>query len=103
MNLNVSDDVINLMAEKFKMLAQPTRLVIVRSLIAGEKSVNSLVHETGRGQANLSKHLKVLADAGLVARRKVGLQVFYRVGSPLIDQVCSLACDTVAGDSQETG
>ena len=100
MNLNVSDDVINLMAEKFKSLAQPTRLIILRSLIAGEKSVSGLVQETGRGQANVSKHLKFLAGAGLVARRKVGLQVFYRVDCPLVEQVCSLACDTVARDSQ---
>jgi DNA-binding transcriptional ArsR family regulator len=58
-----------------------------------------VVEETGRGQANVSKHLKLLADAGLVARRKEGLQVFYRVHDPLVEKLCRLVCDTL---EQET-
>ncbi len=100
MDGTLSDSVICLMAEKLRMLADPTRLAILRSLMAGEKSVNRIVEETGRGQANVSKHLKLLADTGYVARRKDGLQVFYRVDCPMVEQVCSLVCDTIARNAE---
>ena len=67
----------------------------------GEKSVGRVVEETGRGQANVSKHLKLLADAGLVARRKEGLQVFYRVEDPVVEKLCELVCDTIAQQTRE--
>jgi DNA-binding transcriptional ArsR family regulator len=59
-----------------------------------------VVAETGRGQANISKQLKVLAEAGLVTRRKKGLQVFYRLGDPLVERLCQLACETIAQEAQ---
>ena len=98
---NVSNSMLDLMAEKFRILADPTRLAILRSLLAGEKSVGRVVEETGRGQANVSKHLKLLAETGLVARRKEGLQVFYRVDSPFVEKLCTLVCDTIARDTEE--
>ena len=98
---NVSDGMLDLMAEKLRILADPTRLAILRSLLAGEKCVGRVVEETGRGQANVSKHLKLLAESGLVARRKKGLQVFYRVDSPFVERLCTLVCDTIARDTEE--
>src|SRR5690554_1241061 len=86
------------MAEKFRMLPDATRLAILRSPMAGERSVGDVVAETGRGQANVSKHLKMLAEAGLVGRRKEGLQVFYRIADPLVEQLCDLVCRTVVDD-----
>jgi DNA-binding transcriptional ArsR family regulator len=78
----IPDDLLELMAAKFQMLADATRLAILRTLMEGEKSVGQVVTETGRGQANVSKHLKLLADTGLVRRRKEGLQVYYRLDDP---------------------
>jgi DNA-binding transcriptional ArsR family regulator len=46
-----------------------------------------VVEETGRNQANVSKHLKMLSEAGLVARRKEGLQVFYNLDDPLVERL----------------
>ncbi len=54
-----------------------------------------VVEATGQGQANVSKHLKLLAEAGIVGRRKAGLQVFYAVADPLIEQVCELVCGSI--------
>lgn len=94
----IPDDLLDLMASRFQMLADPTRLAILRALMEGEKSVGQVVQETGRGQANVSKHLKLLADTRLVHRRKEGLQVFYRLDDPLVEQLCTLVCGSIRGE-----
>ena len=102
MSQYLPDDLLELMAVKFQMLADPTRLAILRALMEAEKSVGQVVTETGRGQANVSKHLKLLADSGLVRRRKEGLQVYYRLDDPLVEQLCTLVCSTIRGEVERT-
>ena len=89
------------MAEKFRMLSDPTRLGILRALMGGERSVGQVVEQTGQGQANVSKHLKLLLDAGLLSRRKDGLQVFYRICDPMVDELCSLVCRNILRDLEQ--
>ena len=96
----IPDEFLNLMAEKFRMLADPTRLAILRTLMQGERNVTQVVEATGRNQANVSKHLKMLAEAGLVARRKKGLQVFYKLADPLVERLCKLVCETIVEDAR---
>lgn len=91
----IPDELLDLTARKFQMLGDSTRLAILRALMAGERSVGQVVEETGRGQANVSKHLKLLAESGLIARRKEGLQVFYKVCDPLVEKLCQLVCASV--------
>jgi len=98
---NIPDEFLELMAAKFRMLADSTRLAILRVLMQGERSVNQVVDETGRSQANVSKHLKMLAEAGLVARRKAGLQVFYRLDDSLVEKLCKLVCETIAHEAEQ--
>jgi len=100
MNAPIPDDFLDLMAEKFRMLADPTRLAILRALMGGERNVTRVVDETVRNQANVSKHLKMLAEAGLVARRKEGLQVFYKLDDPLVERLCKLVCETIVEEAQ---
>src|SRR6516162_444539 len=97
----IPDEFLDLMAEKFRMLADSTRLAILRTLMQGERNVTQVVEETGRNQANVSKHLKMLAEAGLVARRKDGLQVFYRLDDPLVERLCKLVCETIVEEARE--
>jgi DNA-binding transcriptional ArsR family regulator len=97
----IPDEFLDLMAEKFRMLSDPTRLAILRSLMAGERNVTQVVEETGRNQANVSKHLKMLAEVGLVARRKEGLQVFYALDDPLVERLCKLVCETIVAEVQQ--
>ena len=97
---SIPDEFLDRMAEKFRMLADPTRLAILRTLMDGERNVTQVVDETCRNQANVSKHLKLLAEAGLVARRKEGLQVFYRVEDPLVEQLCKMVCETIVQDAR---
>ncbi|MHB1559489.1 MAG: ArsR/SmtB family transcription factor [Isosphaeraceae bacterium] len=98
--MTIPDEFLGLMAEKFRMLADSSRLAILRLLMAGERNVTGIVEGTGLSQANVSKHLKMLADAGLVERRKQGLQVFYRVGDPLVERLCELVCETIVREAR---
>jgi ArsR family transcriptional regulator len=96
----IPDEFLGLMAEKFRMLADPTRLAILRALMAGERNVSQVIDETGQNQANVSKHLKMLAEAGLVSRRKEGLQVFYRLADPLVERLCKLVCEAIVEEAR---
>jgi ArsR family transcriptional regulator len=100
MTTPIPDEFLDLMAEKFRMLADPTRLAILRTLMAGERNVSQVIDDTGRNQANVSKHLKMLAEAGLVARRKEGLQVFYKLADPLVERLCKMVCETIVEDAR---
>jgi DNA-binding transcriptional ArsR family regulator len=91
----IPDQFLGLMATKFAMLGDETRLSILRSLMEGEKNVGLIVEVTGKTQANVSKHLKLMAGAGLVDRRKEGLQVFYRISDPVVEKLCHLVCETI--------
>lgn len=80
------------LAERFKALAEPNRLAILSALHGGESSVTELVADTGLGQANVSKHLDLLRRYGFVARRKEGLNVFYRVADKDVFRICDIMC-----------
>jgi len=95
----IPNELLVLMAEKFRMLGDPTRLSILRCLMEGqEQNVGQLVSESGRELANVSKHLKQMADAGLLARRKEGSFVFYRLDDPVLQKICELVCDSLRRD-----
>jgi DNA-binding transcriptional ArsR family regulator len=83
------------LADRFKALAEPNRLAILSTLHDGELSVGELVEETGLGQANVSKHLDVLRRYGFVARRKDGLNVFYRMADKDVFRICDIMCGRV--------
>ena len=95
-NNPLSDDFLVRVAEKFRMLSDPTRLAILRCLMnEGELNVSQIVKITGRGVANVSKHLKTLAEARMVTRRKQGSYVHYRLDDPVLKKICELVCDSL--------
>jgi len=83
---------LELVAARFRMLAEPMRLRLLNELRNGEKTVTALVEATGAGQANASKHLTLLADAGMVGRRKEGLNVYYFIADESLFELCDLVC-----------
>lgn len=101
----LSEGALAIVAERFKALSDPTRLKLVRALMDGEKSVSELTQETGGLQANVSKHLGVLLDAGVLGRRKEGLYSYYRITDETVFELCSLVCgsihDSLAADLNE--
>jgi len=86
---------LELVAERFAVLAEPMRLRLVHALFAGEQNVTALVALTGGTQANISRHLQTLAHARVLARRKDGLQVFYAIADPSIHPLCALVCGSL--------
>lgn len=95
MPANFTTDQIELIADRFKALAEPMRLRILDALRAGEATVGEIVEHTGAGQANVSRHLNLLYRQGLVARRKDGLNVYYRIADPAIFRLCDLVCSSL--------
>ena len=91
----LNDDALELIARRFAVLAEPTRLKLIHALFGGEKNVTTLVEETGGTQANVSRHLQTLMHAHILARRKEGLQVFYSIADPTIFKLCELVCGSL--------
>lgn len=88
----LSDAALELIAGRFRLLAEPTRLKILHTLGDVEMSVCELVAATGANQANISKHLGILLEAGIVSRRKEGLTANYRVSDETIFELCEAVC-----------
>ena len=87
-----SSRVFELAAELFAVLATPMRLRVLSALCEHEKSVNELLAEIDTTQPNLSQHLAVLYRTGVVAKRKEGAQVIYRVQSEKAVALCRSVC-----------
>lgn len=86
------DPLIELIARRFRVLGEPMRLKLLDALRAGEASVAGLREATGASQQNVSKHLGVLLEAGIVGRRKDGNQVFYSIADEEIFRLCEEVC-----------
>jgi DNA-binding transcriptional ArsR family regulator len=83
-------------ADYLKVLSEVSRLQVLCSLKSGAKNVTEIMETTGLGQANVSKHLKILAQAGMVARRPEGVCVYYEICDPLIFELCELVLDRLS-------
>ena len=92
---------IELVADRFKALAEPSRLRILQALRTRERTVTELMAETGFGQANLSKHLQVLHAAGFLTRRKEGVSVHYALADPDVFALCDLVCGRIERELAE--
>ncbi len=88
----LSDEALDLIASRFRLLAEPMRLRILHTLNDQEMNVRELVAATGANQANVSKHLGILLEAGIVSRRKEGLTANYRVSDETIFALCDVVC-----------
>ena len=82
------DPLVSLIAGRFHLLAEPTRIRLFDRLRDGEATVHELAVELETSQQNVSKHLSLLADAGVLARRKDGNRVHYRIADSEIADLC---------------
>jgi DNA-binding transcriptional ArsR family regulator len=83
---------LDLIARRFRTLGEPLRLRILQELEEGEVSVGDLVGTLDGNQPNISKHLQILFDAGLVSRRRDGTSILYAIADPMIFKLCALVC-----------
>ncbi len=83
---------LELIAARFRALSEPMRLRLLNLLMGGEMTVGQLVEATGSSQANVSKHLSVLREAGMIAMRKEGLSSFCFIADPVVNELCEMMC-----------
>lgn len=86
---------IDLVADRFRALGEPARLVILQALRHGERCVSELETDTRLNQANLSRHLRVLSATGMVRRRKDGLFAYYALADANVLRLCEIMCGRV--------
>jgi DNA-binding transcriptional ArsR family regulator len=84
---------IDTVARFLSVLGEASRLRIISSLMAGPLTVGEIVAATGFKQANVSKQLALLFDAGLVSRQREGVSIRYQIALPLLYDLCALVCD----------
>ena len=89
------DDLVELIARRFRVLGEPSRIRLLDRLRDGERSVNDLAAHLGAGQQNVSKHLAVLAEAGVIARRRDGNHVYYRIVDDGVLDLCRQVCGSL--------
>lgn len=92
----LSEPLADLIAKRFRLLAEPTRIRLLDRLRAGETSVQDLTEALGTSQQNVSKHLAVLAEAGIVGRRKRGNHALYRIADESVFDLCEQVCGSIA-------
>jgi DNA-binding transcriptional ArsR family regulator len=91
------DELVELIARRFRVIGEPMRIRLLDRLREGEATVNELSEALGASQQNISKHLGVLAEAGILGRRKAGTHVYYRIA----DESVLVLCEQVCGSLQE--
>jgi DNA-binding transcriptional ArsR family regulator len=92
---------LGMVAEVFKSLGEPNRLQILSALQTGPQNVTGIMQLTGLGQANASKHLKMLTQQNLVSRRQEGVCVYYEISNPRIFEICSIVCQLISEQIQQ--
>ena len=91
------DDLVELIARRFRVIGEPMRIRLLDRLREGEATVGELSEALSASQQNISKHLAVLAEVGILGRRKEGNHVYYRV----VDEGVFALCEAVCGSVQQ--
>jgi DNA-binding transcriptional ArsR family regulator len=89
-------------AAYFQALSEPTRLHMLNLLRDGERNVGELAQLTGYTSANISRHLALLTQRGLVAREGRGTAVYYRIADDSLYALCDLVCGNIARQLERT-
>ena len=94
-----SDAVFESAAEVFRVMSAPMRLKIISCLCNGEKNVTQLLEEIDTTQPNMSQHLNTLYQAGVIGKRREGVQIFYRIVNDRVVTLCRAVCTQIAIES----
>jgi DNA-binding transcriptional ArsR family regulator len=93
---STEDRVFDSVAELFSVLSTPIRLKIISAVCQGEKNVSELLAQIATTQPNMSQHLSMLYRSGVLAKRREGTQVYYRLQSERVATLCRAVCTQVA-------
>jgi DNA-binding transcriptional ArsR family regulator len=83
---------VELIAQRFRVLGEPMRIKLLDRLREGPATVGELVEATAASQQNVSKHLRVLLEAGLVSRQQVGNFAHYAIADEAVFRLCEEVC-----------
>ncbi len=97
--LDKPDHVFDKAAELFRVMSAPMRLKIISCLCDGEQNVSYLLEKIATTQPNMSQHLNTLFKAGVVAKRREGVQIHYRIANEQIVNLCKAVCLQVEDES----
>lgn len=97
--LDKPDHVFDKAAEIFRVMSAPMRLKIISCLCEGEQNVSYLLSKIDTTQPNMSKHLNTLYKAGVLAKERDGVQIYYRIANDQIVSLCKIVCVQVEGES----
>ena len=89
-------EALEIVAQRFRALGDATRLALLQALFDGERTVQELCAMTAVSQPNASKHLALLLEQGLVARRRDGAFTRYRIADASLQPLCHLVCGSLA-------
>src|ERR1700689_3376785 len=88
----LTQEALELVAARFRAMGEPLRLRMLQQLESDELSVSTLADSVESTQPNVSKHLKILQDAGLVKRRQQGTTVYYSIADEMVLELCEMIC-----------
>lgn len=91
----LSPEAIELVATRFRVLGEPIRIRILQELQGGDRNVTQLVEAIGSTQPNISKHVRILQEAGLIGRRQAGTAVYCFIADPSVFDLCDAVCASV--------
>ncbi len=91
----MTTEMLELVAQRFRLLSDPMRLRILHELQQGELSVGELVERTGASQPNISKHLSSLKNHQMVKRRQEGNMAYFSIAAPYIFSLCDTVCNSM--------
>lgn len=86
------EQLVELIAQRFRVLGEPMRIKLLDALRDGDASVGELTARLNASQQNVSRHLSVLHNAGLVRRTKDRTFVHYAIADPAVFALCDLVC-----------
>ena len=93
-----SDEVFEKAAEVFRVMSAPMRLRIISALCHGEKNVSELLAQIPTTQPNMSQHLNTLFQAGVLGKRREGVQIYYRIANERVVSLCRAVCVQIEGE-----
>src|SRR5450755_1148957 len=97
------EPLIELVAQRFRVLGEPMRIKLLDRLRDGEATVGELQEALGASQQNVSKHLRILHAAGMVSRTKDGNHARYAISDPSVFELCDQMCGSVRRQMTELG
>jgi DNA-binding transcriptional ArsR family regulator len=91
----LSQAAIDMVAARFRVLGEPLRVRLVQALREGERSVSELAGAVGASQPNVSKHLRLLQEAGIIGRRADGNLAYYFITDGSVFDLCDVVCASI--------